>query len=296
MSKYLLRNAATTYISDIYLIKDGLKNQFFQEVYDDNLINLIKNADVLGVFYGGGGGGPQWGSINTYTVDFNSGQSLSVKKGNNTTTLTGYPATCTNNNNITGMFYVEYSQNDPDLVSYDENEGCYMRPRNIGRFGRYSDEEPGIIAQPDVVQIQKSSRALTSIFPGVAYNGNNNTRVAGPETSSNATVIYNPVNAKPYTVYVYGSDGTLLDTYMDCDVYNCAKAGGAPYNIIYESSTSSDGAYSFGYEMGSYYGIDATWATIQYSTSTTGDSWTDIGYYKPFPDNVKRVKITLGSY
>ena len=273
MGKYIKKNAEVSTIEDVWLIKDSSGN--YHERVQGNMINLVKNADVVGVSFGGGGGGPHWGGVSTYTIDFNAGQSLSVKKGNNTTTLTGYPATCTSNNDVTGMFYVEHSQNEPDLVSYDENEGCYMRPWNIGRFGQYSDEEPGVIAQPDVVRIQKGCTALTSVFPGVTYNG--------------TTVRYNPVELNPYTVELYG-DGELIDSWTECDTY---------FWTYYNDSSTGYGFADYAIaDWNEAYNTDYSYIdSIQYSTSTTGDSnWTDIGWYKPFPDNVnvKRVKITLG--
>lgn len=294
MSKYLLRNAATASLSNVYLIRNGITGDWFERISGTNNINLVNAADILGVHYSGGGGGPEWGYWYTFTVDFDSGQSLSVKSENSTVTLTGYPATCTSDNNITGMFYVERSQNNPDLVYYSDNDNCYIS-RFRGRGSSDWDLEPGIIAQPEVVQIQKASTAITSVFPGVAYNSTATRLAGGGGSSNNPIVLYNPVNTKPYTVYIYNTDGTLLDTYVDCDVYYCSKTG-YDYNYIYESSTSSSGEFYFTDALNNLYNTSGEGVTIQYSTSTTGDSWTDIGYYKPFPDNVKRVKIALITY
>lgn len=263
MGKYIKKNAAVDTIENVWLIKDSSGN--YHERVQGNMINLVNNADVVLVYQPGGGGGPHWGVVYTYTVDFNTNQSISVYHDGSTVTLTGHPATCTSQSNISNVFYVEYSQNNPDLVQYDDYNNYYRT-----MFNSRSE----ILTNVQVVQFQKGCTALTSVFPGVTYNG--------------TTVTYNPVELKPYTVELYG-DGELIDSWTDCDTYDWTY-----YN---DSSTNLGTADYAVYDWNEKYNTNYTYInSIQYSVLTSGDSdWTDLGYYTPFPDNVnvKRVRITL---
>ena len=297
MAKNLLLNAQVSTMQDVYMIryKDSGGTEHWYNIINKALLESAAAADVMvaGQF-GGGGSGPSYYGFHFGNIDFSNKTEIThVGSSTSTTVYEAYPVV---NFGVGGTYYYIENYNGYHVLVQDQSDYYWVQYSNendvMPSMGPAAGSAPGLkqlMLKPDfwAEQIQWGSKSLTSVFPGVTY------RVATDE------VTFNPVYADPYTVEIYLS-GSLLDTYVDCDKYYCNKVGGLEYNYIFESWDGGDGGVTFAMGVFDEYGIEYDpysfyyyVSTIQYSTQTSGDSWTNIGYFRPFPDNVKRVKISI---
>ena len=285
MAKNLLLNASTRNIQDVYMLKYrdlGGTEHWFQRV-NKSRAEEAESADLQVQLPQGGGFGPEWGVTCFLKIDFTQKSNVTpVGSSSSTVVYEGYPVSGYNND----TYYLPDYNGSSAVVWYESWQSAYTKV-NFHSYHVQFQNIPAVLWKPNfwVEQIQRGSKSLTSVFPGVTYK------------VSTEEVTFNPMYTDPYTVEIWYS-GALLDTYVDCDKYFCEKASSLAYNHIYYSDLGGDGQYDFADYILSEYEIEHEYhewrAIIQYSTSTSGDSdWTDIGFYRPFPDNTKRLKITI---
>lgn len=292
MGKNLLLNAQVSTMQDVYMIKykDSGGTEHWCQRVEKVLAEAVENADMVCFTLAGSPISVESLTILAYDVDFSNKTEIThVGSSTSTTVYEAYPA---GQAGFTKDSYYIENYNGYHVIV--EDLGNYYNVAYSSEFDSPAGSTaPGLkqlMLKPDVwtEQIQQGSKSLTSVFPGVTY------RVATDE------VTFNPAYTDPYTVEIYLS-GSLLDTYVDCDKYYCRGAFSSRYNEIYDSGYDRPGDVTFAMGVFAEYGIEYDpysfyyyVSTIQYSMQTSGDSdWTNIGYFRPFPDNVKRVKINI---
>ena len=248
--KHLLLCAATQNMANVYIIRDELTGQHFDEVYkrDDGKWSYgIVDGDFCELEFRTG-----MYIYTPFSVDFNSPTALTVNVGQSTTSVTAYPTSVEN------WWLAQTATSAYRIVRLVQGAYWWL-------------DYPVIKVR--IEQVEWAGRCLTSVTPGVTYNG--------------TAVAYNPVNGWNYTEYVYEqSTDNLLDSYHVGQYfpYHIASPGETDYIVMSYCETYFGEEESFKY----------LYINVYYSTTDDGDDWMllrDVFV----PRTAKRVRVILAS-